>query len=91
MPGRWYDEVHCHRIVYEAAVHEISLVPFPDDPRTYRMEAAQSPCEVSAGRPLATGEIPLCTHCTDRCNGAVSGPRNKAATNCSGRHPTSKV
>jgi hypothetical protein len=78
VPGHWYDDVHCHRIVYEAALREISLVPFPDDPRTYRMEVARTPREIRAarGRPLRRGEVPLCTHCTEGCHGADRGPRD---------------
>lgn len=77
VPGRRYDDVHCHRIVYEATLREISLAPFPDDPRTYRIEIASTPREIRAarGRPLRRGEVPLCTHCTESCDGADRGPR----------------
>jgi hypothetical protein len=77
IPGQWYDGVHCHRIVHEVDLRDISLVPFPDDPRTYRMEVARTPREIRAarGRPLRRGEVPLCTHCTERCDGADRGPR----------------
>ena len=76
VPGHWYDGVHCHRIVYKADLLDISLVPFPDDPRTYRMEIARTPREIRAARerPLRRGEIPLCTHCTQGCDGANRGP-----------------
>jgi hypothetical protein len=76
VPGRWYDEVHCHRIVRAADLRDISLVPFPDDPRTYRMEVARTPREIRAarGRRLHRGEVPLCTHCTQGCDGADRGP-----------------
>lgn len=76
LPGRWYDGVHCHRVVYVAGLHDISLVPFPDDPRTYRVEVARTPREILAaqGRPLRRGEVPLCTHCTEGCEGADRGP-----------------
>ena len=79
VPGRWYDGVHCHRIVYEADLRDISLVPFPDDPRTYRTEVARTPREIRAarGRPLRRGEIPLCAHCTVGCDGADRGPREE--------------
>jgi hypothetical protein len=75
VPGRWYDGVHCHRIVHEAGLREISLVPFPEDPRTYRTEIAATPHEIRAarGRPLLRGEVPLCTHCTS-CDAADRGP-----------------
>lgn len=77
VPGQWYDGVHCHRIVYEVDLRDISLVPFPEDPRTYRMEVARTPREIRAarGRPLRRGEVPLCTHCTEGCDGAGRGPR----------------
>jgi hypothetical protein len=79
VPGRWHDGVHCHRIVHQVDLREISLVPFPDDPRTYRMEVARTPREVRAarGRPLRRGEIPLCTHCTQACDGADRGPHEE--------------
>lgn len=79
MPGRWYDGLHCHRIVYEADLRDISLAPFPDDPRTYRMEVARTPREIRAarGRPLRHGEVPLCTHCSEGCDGADRGPREE--------------
>lgn len=79
VPGRWYDGVHCHRVVREADVRDISLVPFPDDPRTYRTEVATTPREIRAarGRPLRRGEVPLCTHCTESCDGADRGPREE--------------
>lgn len=75
-PGKWYDGVHCHRIVEEVSLREISLVPFPEDPRCYRVTAARGPREIreARGRPLRRGEVPLCTHCTS-CDGAVRGPR----------------
>jgi hypothetical protein len=76
VPGRWYDGMHCHRIVARADLLEVSIVPFPDDPRTYRMEVAVTPRELRAarGRPLPSGEVPLCTHCTQSCDGADLGP-----------------
>lgn len=76
VPGRWYNGVHCHRIVHQAELRDVSLVPFPDDPRTYRIEVAATPREIRAaqGRPLRRGEVPLCTHCTKSCNGADRGP-----------------
>jgi hypothetical protein len=79
VPGRWYDDVHCHPIVYRAEMREVSLVPFPDDPRTYRTEIARTPREIRAarGRPLRRGEVPLCMHCTDDCDGADRGPREE--------------
>lgn len=79
VPGRWYDGVHCHRIVHEVDLREISLVPFPDDPRTYRVEVARTPREIRAarGRPLRRGEVPLCTHCTEGCDGADRGPHEE--------------
>lgn len=79
VPSRWYDGVHCHRIVYEVDLRDISLVPFPEDPRTYRMEVAHTPREIRAarGRPLRRGEVPLCTHCTEGCDGADRGPREE--------------
>jgi hypothetical protein len=75
VPDQWYEGMHCHRVVYEADLKEISLVQFPDDPRTYRMEVAQTPREIriARGRPLRRGEIPLCTHCKS-CDGADRGP-----------------
>jgi hypothetical protein len=79
VPGRCYDGVHCHRVVDEVDLHHISLVPFPDDPRTYRVEVAQTPREIRAarGRPLRRGEVPVCTHCTEGCDGADRGPRDE--------------
>lgn len=76
VPGRWYDDVHCHRIVHRVDLRDISLVSFPDDPRTYRMEVARTPREIRAarGRPLRRGEVPLCTHCVEGCDGADRGP-----------------
>jgi hypothetical protein len=76
VPGEWYDGVHCHRIVHQADLREISLVPFPDDPRTYRAEIAATPRAIRAarGRSLRPGEVPLCTHCTEGCDGAHRGP-----------------
>jgi hypothetical protein len=76
VPGRWYDGVHCHRIVYDVDLREVSLVPFPDDPRTYRVEIAVTPREIRAarGRRLRRGEVPLCTHCSEGCDGADRGP-----------------
>lgn len=76
VPGEWYDGVHCHRIVHEAGLREISLVPFPDDPRTYRTEVAVTPRAIRAarGRPLLRSEVPHCTHCTESCDGADRGP-----------------
>lgn len=79
MPGRWYDGVHCHRVVDEVDLHHISLVPSPDDPRTYRMEVARTPREIRAarGRSLRRGEVPFRTHCTEGCDGADRGPRDE--------------
>jgi hypothetical protein len=79
LPGHWYDGVHCHRVVHQVDLRDISLVPFPDDPRTYRMEVARTPREIRAelGRPLAHGELPRCTHCSDGCHGALRGPREE--------------
>jgi hypothetical protein len=79
VPGRWYDGVHCHRIVHQAELRDISVVPFPDDPRTYRIEIARTPREMRAarGRPLHRGEVPLCRHCIKDCDGAVRGPREE--------------
>jgi hypothetical protein len=79
VPGRWYEGVHCHRIVYQADLREISLVPFPEDPRTYRMEIARTPREIQAarGRRLQRGEVPLCTHCSEGCDGADRGPQKE--------------
>jgi hypothetical protein len=75
VPGYWYDGTHCHRIVYDGELREISRVPFPDDPRTYRMEVARTPREIrtARGRPLRRGEVPLCAHCKG-CHGADLGP-----------------
>lgn len=79
VPGRWYNGAHCHRIVHKGDLRDVSLVPFPDDPRTYRIEVAATPREIRAarGRPLRRGEVPLCTHCTKGCNGADRGPREE--------------
>lgn len=79
VPGKWYDGVHCHRVVHQADLREVSLVPFPDDPRTYRMEVAVTPRAIRAarGRPLRRGEVPMCTHCTKGCDGAARGPREE--------------
>jgi hypothetical protein len=76
VPGRWYGGAHCHRIVHQADLRDISLVPFPDDPRTYRIEIATTPRAIRAarGRPLRDGEVPLCTHYTKSCDGAHRGP-----------------
>jgi hypothetical protein len=65
VPGRVYDGVRCVRQVYEQDLREISYVPLPDDPRTYRMEAPVSDTEVvrARGRALLPGEVPMCTHC----------------------------
>lgn len=78
VPGRWYEGVRCHRLVYEVDLREVSLVSLPDDPRTYRIEVALTPREIRAarGRPLRRGEVPLCTHCTEACDGADRGPRD---------------
>ena len=65
VPGRVYDGVRCIRQVYEQDLREISYVPLPDDPRTYRMEAPVSDAEVvrARGRALLPGEVPMCNHC----------------------------
>ena len=70
VPGNAYDGVRCVREVYDHDLREISLVPRPDDPRTYRMEAPVSDAEVvrARGRALLHGEVPTCTHCAN-CTG----------------------
>jgi hypothetical protein len=71
VPGTVYDGIRCIREVYEQDLREISLVPLPDDPRTYRVEAPVSDADVvrARGRALLPGEVPTCTHCTT-CTGA---------------------
>ena len=78
LPGSSYDGRHCYRVVHEIDLRDVSLVTFPDDPRTYRVEAARTPREVriARGRRLRAHETPICTHCTAGCQGAVTGPRD---------------
>jgi hypothetical protein len=74
VPGEVYNGVRCVRIVTEWSMTEVSVVQFPNDPRTYRM-LTYTPLrqlERLAGRRLRPGERPVCTHCTD-CYG-LNGP-----------------
>ncbi len=74
VPGEVYSGARCIRIVTEWRMAEVSVVQFPNDPRTYRI-LTYTPLgefERRAGRPLRTGERPVCTHCTN-CYG-LSGP-----------------
>jgi hypothetical protein len=67
IPGESYDGARCVRIIVEWDLREISLVPFPNDPRCYRVFTAYpvEDVEQARGRPLLPGEAPLCTHCRD--------------------------
>lgn len=75
VPGRTYEGTRCIRVVYEAGLDEISLVPFPDDPRCYRVEVLRSLAEIetSAGELMPPGASPVCVHC-QVCPGAEHGP-----------------
>jgi len=67
IPGEVYNGKHCFRIIIEWDVREVSFVPFPKDPRCYRVFPAHSVEEVERvrGRALRPGERPTCTHCRD--------------------------
>ena len=75
VPGHLYDGESCIRIVYEMSIDEVSLVPFPEDPRCYRVDVLHSLSEIEAsvGEALPTGATPTCVHC-EQCPGANSGP-----------------
>lgn len=75
VPGRVYDGEKCVRIVYEMNIDEVSLVPFPEDPRCYRVDVLHSLSEIedSVGEALPAGVTPTCVHC-EQCPGASSGP-----------------
>lgn len=78
VPGRFYGGRHCYREVYEVALDEVSIVQFPEDPRTYRLQVATPMSAVleARGRPLLRGEVPICTHCAE-CPGADRGPADE--------------
>lgn len=75
VPGHLYDGESCIRIVYEMSIDEVSLVPFPEDPRCYRVDVLRSLSEIEAsvGEALPAGATPTCVHC-EQCPGASSGP-----------------
>lgn len=75
VPGEAYDGESCIRVVTEWRMTEVSIVPFPNDPRTYRMLTYTPLGELErlAGRRLQAGEQPVCTHCSD-CYGS-DGPK----------------
>lgn len=75
VPGHLYDGESCIRIVYEMSIDEVSLVPFPEDPRCYRVNILHSLSEIEAsvGEALPVGATPNCVHC-EQCSGASSGP-----------------
>jgi hypothetical protein len=75
VPGHVYDGESCIRIVYEMSIDEVSLVPFPADPRCYRVHVLRSLSEIEAsvGEPLPAGATPTCVHC-QQCPGTSSGP-----------------
>lgn len=57
IPREVYDGKRCFRIIVEWDLREVSLVPFPKDPRCYRVFPAYSAEEVERvqGRPLGQG------------------------------------
>lgn len=73
--GRRYGDERCVRIVDEVDLRELSVVPFPEDPRCYRVEVLRSRSELESdfGGPLPAQVEPVCTHCAE-CSGAESGP-----------------
>jgi hypothetical protein len=56
-------------------IDEVSLVPFPEDPRCYRVDVLHSlsGIEDSIGEALPPGATPTCVHC-EQCPGASTGP-----------------
>ncbi len=75
VPGYRYGGELCIRTVYEMNIDEVSLVPFPEDPRCYRIDVLHSLSEIEAsvGEALPAGATPTCIHC-EQCPGASSGP-----------------
>lgn len=76
VPGVSYRGERCVREVYEVDLDEISVVRFPEDPRTYRLHAPVTRAQVERafGGRLTPGLVPECRHCVE-CDGADSGPR----------------
>jgi hypothetical protein len=74
VPGETYDGARCIRVITEWRMTEVSVVPFPNDPRTYRVLTYTPLTELErrAGRRLRAGERPVCTHCSS-CYG-LNGP-----------------
>lgn len=65
IPGQRYGEDLCIRIVSKVDLREISVVSFPDDPRTYRLEMGRTIPEIEqlSGEVSQSGTIPICAHC----------------------------
>jgi hypothetical protein len=65
IPGQRYDDELCVRIIFKLDLNEISVVPFPEDPRTYRLELSRTTSEIEdmSGEVSQSGAIPTCVHC----------------------------
>jgi hypothetical protein len=65
IPGQSYEDEVCVRIVHRVDLNEISVVPFPEDPRTYRLEASRTVSEIEglSGETAQPRAVPICTHC----------------------------
>ncbi len=70
IPGLRYGDELCVRIVSEIDLNEISVVPFPEDPRTYRLELSRTISEIEklSGKVSEAGAVPICVHC-ETCTG----------------------
>ena len=68
--GKIYDGRLCSHTVKRWEVEEVSLTPWPKDPRCYRLTQRLTLAEVerNIGHPLPAGAVPTCNHCRD-CSG----------------------
>lgn len=71
--GRMYGDQPCYRIITEAEIPEISLVPRPAQPdaRITRVPVSHEQLEQRLGRPFAPGTPLNCDFCLSTCSGVV--------------------
>lgn len=72
--GEVYDGQRCLHVVQNFDLAEVSLTPWPRDPRCYWVSRPRTTRQVEQelGRRLAPGEVPHCRHCAS-CSGCA-GP-----------------
>jgi hypothetical protein len=65
IPGQTYDGELAVRMVHKVDLEEISVVPFPEDPRCYRFELSRTLKEIEelSGQTAPPGSVPICAHC----------------------------